>query len=72
MAQMSFSDEAYTSKKKKTTRKERFLSEMNAVLPWQYLLKPILRKYPKPGHGRRPIPAEVMLRIYFLPQGYGL
>ena len=71
MNQMSFSDEAYTSKKR-TTRKERFLSEMNAVLPWQYLLKPILRKYPKPGNGRRPIPAETMLRIYFLQQWYGL
>lgn len=71
MTQMSFSDEAYTSKRK-TTRKERFLSEMNAVLPWPDLLKPILKKYPKPGHGRRPIPAEVMLRIYFLQQWYGL
>ena len=71
MNQMSFSDEAYTSKKR-TTRKERFLSEMNEVLPWKYLLQPILRKYPKPGNGRRPIPAETMLRIYFLQQWYGL
>ena len=39
MNQMSFSDEAYTSKKR-TTRKERFLSEMNEVLPWKYLSNP--------------------------------
>ena len=42
------------------------------MIPWEYLLKPILRKYPKPGMGRRPIPAETMLRIYFLQQGYKL
>ena len=71
MPQLSFSDEAYTYKKK-TTRKERFLSEMNDLLPWEYLLQPILRKYPKPGKGRRPIPAEVMVRIYFMQQWYGL
>ena len=69
--QLSFSDAAYISKKK-TTRKERFLSEMDAVLPWDALLQPILRHYPKPGQGRRPIPALVMLRIYFMQQWYGL
>ena len=69
--QLSFSDAAYISKKK-TTRKERFLSEMDAVLPWDDLLQPILRHYPKPGQGRRPIPASVMLRIYFMQQWYGL
>ena len=48
MKQSSFSDLAYEHKKK-TTRKERFLKEMDAILPWDKLLKPILRKYPKPG-----------------------
>ena len=69
--QLSFSDAFYTSKKK-TTRKERFLSEMDAVLPWDALLQPILRHYPQPGQGRRPIPASVMLRIYFMQQWYNL
>ena len=50
MKQSSFSDLAYEHKKK-TTRKERFLKEMDAILPWDKLLKPILRKYPKPGQG---------------------
>ena len=71
MKQSSFSDLAYEHKKK-TIRKERFLAEMDAILPWNKLLKPILRKYPKPSQGRHPIPAEVMLRIYFLQQWYGL
>ena len=51
MKQSSFSGLAYEHKKK-TTRKERFLAEMDAILPWDKLLKPILRKYPKPGQGR--------------------
>ena len=71
MKQASFSDLGYTHKKK-TTRKERFLSEMNEILPWKQLLKPILKNYPKPGNGRRPIPAETMLRLYFMQQWYGL
>ena len=71
MKQPSFSDLAYENKKR-TTRKERFLGEMDAILPWKQLLKPVLKKYPKPGNGRRPIPAEVMLRIYFMQQWYGL
>lgn len=71
MRQASFSDLAYTHKKK-TTRKERFLGEMDTILPWERLLKPIWKRYPKPGNGRRPIPAEVMLRIYFMQQWYGL
>ena len=36
MKQSSFSDLAYEHKKK-TTRKERFLGEMDAILPWQYM-----------------------------------
>ena len=71
MKQSSFSDLAYEHKKK-TTRKERFLGEMEAILPWDELLKPIEERYPKAGQGRRPVPAEVMLRIYFLQQWYGL
>ena len=72
MHQLRCSDEACPPKKKKTTRKERFLSEMHDLLPWPDRLQPIERKYPKPGRGRRPIPAAVMGRIYFLQQGYGL
>ena len=45
---------------------------MDQLLPWPHLLKPILKRYPKPGQGRRPIPAAVLLRIYFLQQWYGL
>ena len=67
----SFSDLAYKNKKK-VTRKQRFLEKMNEVLPWEPLLEPILSKYPKSRKGRRPVPVEVMLRIYLMQQWYGL
>ena len=58
--------------KKKQARKECFLGEMDAVLPWDLLLSPILERYPKPVNGRRSIGAEEMLRIYFMQQWYAL
>lgn len=71
MSQSSFSDLEY-SVKKKQTRKEKFLTQMDQLLPWSLLLKPIKRHYPKAGNGRRPISPEVMLRIYFMQQWFGL
>lgn len=71
MEQRGFSDLEYANKKR-TTRKERFLSEMDNLLPWGLLLKPIRRRYPKSAKGRKAIQAEVMLRIYFMQQWYGL
>ena len=67
----SFSDLAYKNKKK-ITRKQRFLEKMDEILPWELLLEPILGKYPKSPKGRRPVPAQVMLRIYLMQQWYGL
>ena len=69
--QPSFSDLEYTHKKK-TTRRERFLQEMDSIIPWSVLVKPIKRCYPQGHTGRPPVPLEAMLRIYFLQQWYGL
>ena len=69
MQQIRFSESAYAHKKK-TTRNERFFTEMDDLLPWKHLLKPITRKFPKPDNGRRPIPPEVMLRIYSMQHMY--
>lgn len=71
MKQSSFSDLEYQSKKK-TTRKEKFLSEMDTIFPWKLLLKPIHKHYPKAGNGRPPMALETMLRIYFMQQWYQL
>jgi IS5 family transposase len=60
--------------KKKQTRRERFLAEMEAVVPWTRLLALIEPHYPKvgPKGGRPPMPLETMLRVYFLQQWYAL
>jgi IS5 family transposase len=60
------------SQKGKVTRRERFLSEMNAVIPWARLHRLIKRHYPKAGRGRQPIGLDTMLRIYFLQQWFNL
>jgi len=60
------------SKKGKVTRRERFLGEMNAVIPWKRLLKLIEPHYPKAGKGRHPHDMERMLRIYFMQQWFDL
>ena len=71
MDQTSFFDLAYDNKKKKT-RKEKFLGEMDKVLPWEKLLRPITKQYPKSKRGRPVIPCGVMLRIYFMQNWYSL
>lgn len=71
MKTMSFAGLAYENKKKKT-RREQFLDEMNDVIPWEELIAVIKEYYPKAGNGRQPMPMERMLRIYFMQQWYGL
>ena len=58
--------------KGRTTRRERFLVEMNAVMPWARLTALIEPHYPKAGSGRPPLPLERMLRIYFMQQWFNL
>jgi IS5 family transposase len=67
----TFASLAYDNKKKKT-RREKFLEEMDRVIPWERLLKIVRHRYPKKGNGRQPMPVDRMLRIYFLQQWYGL
>ncbi len=58
----------------KRTRRERFLSEMEKVVPWKALLDLIDPYYPKNGSngGRPPYPLQTMLRIHLLQQWYDL
>lgn len=53
MGQMSFSD-AECAAKKKTTRREAFLAEMDKVVSRDSLLKVIAPFYRVAGRGRRP------------------
>jgi len=53
-------------KYKKPTKREKFLAEMERVVPWKELYALIEPFYPKPGKGRPPVGLERMLRIHFL------
>lgn len=71
MTQLTFSEAEYTHKKRKT-RREKFLEQMDDLIPWKQLEKKIARHYPKPGNGRRPYPLSVMLRVHCMQLFYNL
>ena len=71
MSQMSFADAEYAGKRKKT-RREVFLDEMNQVIPWAALVKLIEPFYPVAGQGRRPYPLESMLRVHLMQNFFTL
>ena len=70
--QKSFSDLEYAAKKK-LTRRDRFLAEINSVTPWGKLHDLVEPFYPKvDGAGRPPIGIARMLRMYVAQQCFGL
>jgi IS5 family transposase len=69
--QRTFASLAWSSKGT-VTRRERFLAEMDRVIPWQPLLALLEPHYPKAGRGRQPLGLEKMLRIYFVQQWFNL
>jgi len=71
MKQRTFASQAWDGKGK-VTRRERFLAEMDAVIPWPRLLALIEPDYPKAGKGTQPLPMERMLRIYFMQNWFNL
>ena len=72
MKQTSFSEAEFAGKKKQT-RRERFLSEIDTVTPWAALVAVLLPYYPKgDGPGRPPVGLERMLRMYIAQQCFGL
>jgi IS5 family transposase len=67
--QLGFTDYEQTYAKKKT-RRQRFLDEMEATMPWHAflgLISPVYHKTSTKG-GRPPFPLDVMLRIHLLQQ----
>ena len=58
--------------KQKVTRRERFLGEMQAAVPWARLVALIEPFYPAGKRGRPPLGVGLMLRVYFLQQWYAL
>jgi IS5 family transposase len=71
MKQTTFASAAW-DKKGKVTRRERFLAEMDQVIPWTPILSLIEPHYPKAGSGTQPMPLQRMLRIHFMQQWFNL
>jgi hypothetical protein len=72
MKQTHFASPSYDAKKKQN-RRERFLLEMEQVVPWEALLAVVEPFYPKSGQpGRPPMPLSMMLRIHCLQQWFDL
>jgi len=71
--QLGFGDYEQSTAKKRT-RRERFLAEMEAVVPWKELVDLIEPHYPRTSSkgGRPAYPLETMLRIHLLQQWYDL
>jgi IS5 family transposase len=71
--QLGFGDYEQSTAKKRTKR-ERFLAEMEAVVPWQALVDLIEPHYPKSSSkgGRPAYPLATMLRIHLMQQWYSL
>ena len=71
--QLGFGDYEQTTARKRTKR-ERFLAQMEAVVPWKALIDLIKPHYPKAGSkgGRPAYPLESMLRIHLMQQWYDL
>jgi IS5 family transposase len=70
MKQMTFADAEYASKRKQT-RKELFLIEMDRVVPWKGLIALIESHYPKGEGGRLAYPLMAMLRVHLMQNWFG-
>lgn len=69
--QRTFVD-AIPSNRRRITRREQSLTEMDQVIPWAIVEALVEPHYPKAGRGRRPLSMATMLRIYFLQQWFNL
>lgn len=69
--QPSFTDLEY-SNRRRVSRRERFLEQMDAVVPWDRWVGVIEPFYYSGTKGRRPIPLETMLRMYLLQAWFSL
>jgi transposase, IS5 family len=69
--QRTLASVAYDNKGR-TTRRARFLREMDAVVPWETLHALIRPHYAVAGRGRRLQQMETMLRVYCLEDCFNL
>jgi len=69
--QITFSDFEDASRKR-VTKREEFLNEMDKTIPWDDLVSLVKPYYYKGKLGRKPIGIETMLRMYFLQIWFNL
>ncbi len=72
MQQLTLAQQTEFQRFAKKTRREQFLEEMEAVMPWADLLALVAPYYSKGEPGRKPVGLEIMLRVYFLQQWFAL
>jgi IS5 family transposase len=72
MRQVTLASQASFERYGKKTRREKFLEEMDRIVPWAKLESLIEPHYPKQGNGRPPLGLSIMLRIYFLQHWFSL
>lgn len=72
MRQMKFAHQAEFQRYTKKIRREQFLAEMDAVMPWSELLAPVAPHYSKGEMRRKPVGLDIILRVYFLQQWFAL
>lgn len=71
MDQLTFGDAGFAGTAK-LTRKERFLAEMEQVVPWSVLVRLIAPVYPAAGNGRHPYPLETMRWVHLMQNWFSL
>ena len=69
---LAMAAEQYFETYRKPTRRDEFLSTMEAIVPWSALCEVIEPHYPKAGNGRPPIGLQRMLRIHFIQHWFNL
>jgi len=72
MRQVTLASQGSFERYGKKTRREKFLEEMDEIMPWAQLQSLIEPYYPKEGNGRPPVGLAIMLRIYFLQHWFNL
>jgi len=72
MRQTTLASQGSFEKYGRKSKREQFLENMNAVVPWSDVERLIEPHYPKAGNGRQPVGLSVMLRVYFLQQWFNL
>jgi transposase, IS5 family len=72
MQQLTLARQAEFQRYTKKTRREQFLDEMEAVMPWIELQALVEPRYSKGETGRKPVGLAIMLRVYFLQQWFAL